>query len=258
MKQQLVNDAFWDNYWEYCKLPSVVDYTCSFDRCIAKKLKKVIVNNFKGKTILEVGCAPGKWLIFFAKEFGMIPFGIDYSQQGINLTKKNFEILNVDTFGLKSVDFLKAKPDVLHDIVISLGFVEHFSRPNFVIQKHINWLKKDGLLIIGIPNFMGVYRPIQKILSDRILQAHNLNIMNLEYFYNIENVFNVKLIEACYLGSFQPNMLIDENFNPKFYQKLINLFINTFKKVRNIEFFDIINNKYISSYILAVYKKLNV
>ena len=251
--EELTDQSFWDDYWKNCKIPNTVDLENSFDRCVACELKKRI-NDGKGKSVLEIGCAPGRWLSFLAKEFGMIPSGIDYSAEGIEATRRNFEYLNLRFGELRSADFLTAEPFEKYDMVISLGFIEHFDNPDDIVAKHLGWLKPGGMLILGVPNFRGIYEPIQKILSNNILEKHNLEIMTLGYFRSLASKFNLELLSASYLGSFEPCLFIDENEKPNFFHILINHFLQLSKKIRKWKALDHINNKFISSYILATYR----
>lgn len=256
-QEELTSRSLWDDYWMNCKIPNVIDESFSFERCLARELRKSLTSDFANKSVLEIGCAPGKWLAFFAHELGMRSFGIDYSITGIEATKKNFEALGLSIDGLHSKDFLLSEPDQQHDVVCSFGFIEHFDDPTSIISKHLKWLKPGGTLILGVPNFLGVYKPIQKILSKKILNAHNLHIMNLQYFRKIADIFKLETTKIAYLGSFEPCLFIDENHNPKLYHKLINLSLQALKRIRKLEVFDNINNKWISSYILGIYKNIN-
>ena len=78
---ELTEVKFWDQYWANCILPSTINYSDSFDRCLAQALKE----NISGAVgdVLEVGCAPGKWLAFMNAEFGLKPNGIEYSEAGM-------------------------------------------------------------------------------------------------------------------------------------------------------------------------------
>lgn len=83
---ELTEVKFWDSYWANCRLPSVVDLNFSFDRCLAKSLKNLL-SGCAGE-VLEIGCAPGKWLAYLNKELGLMPSGIEYSDAGLAATKK--------------------------------------------------------------------------------------------------------------------------------------------------------------------------
>ncbi len=139
--------------------------------------------------------------------------------------------------------------------MISLGFIEHFDNPDKVVELHLNWLKPGGILMLGVPNFNGVYKIIQGALSPEILEKHNLDIMNLNYFRGISSKFDLKLEQLSYLGSFEPALLIDANKIPNKIQIAINVFLKIAQKIRRLKFLDNLNNRFISSYIFAVYKK---
>jgi 2-polyprenyl-3-methyl-5-hydroxy-6-metoxy-1,4-benzoquinol methylase len=252
---ELTDQEFWDDYWKNCPIPNTVNDEFSFERCLARELKGQITFDTRGKTILEIGCAPGKWLAFFAKELGMIPSGIDYSAQGVQATQSNFKELGLSFGKLKSADFFTLTPDRQYDIVMSLGFIEHFNDPDKVVKLHLNWLKPGGTLILGVPNFNGIYKTLQQTLSPEVLEKHNLKVMNLDYFRSLASKYAIKLVNVRYLGSFEPCLLIDMNKVPNRLQIMINVFLNIAKKIRKLKFLDHFNNKYISSYILAIYKK---
>ena len=40
--------------------------------------------------IIEIGCAPGKYLINFNRQFGFESYGVEYSEKGVETTRKNF------------------------------------------------------------------------------------------------------------------------------------------------------------------------
>ena len=62
---KLTEQEFWDDYWTNIQLPSQIDHNNAFERCLAEALNSEL-NGISGD-VLEVGCAPGKWLAFFCK-----------------------------------------------------------------------------------------------------------------------------------------------------------------------------------------------
>ncbi|MEK7357014.1 MAG: class I SAM-dependent methyltransferase, partial [Bdellovibrionota bacterium] len=181
---ELTETQFWEDYWKGCQLPSEVNPGIGFDRCFAKAL----THHLKGVTgeVFEVGCAPGKWLAFMAKTFNMQPSGIEYSKAGIEATRKNLDLLGLPAESLMTGDFFAAEPQPRFDVVMSFGFIEHFDDPDAVVARHAAWLKPGGRLVLGVPNFNGIYHPLQKILDSSILDKHNLKTMRLDYFKGLE------------------------------------------------------------------------
>lgn len=253
LSTNLTDREFWDNYWANLKLPSEVDFTHSFDRCLSRELVKV-TRDLDG-AIFEIGCAPGKWIGHLAKVNGLVPSGIEYTEQGLQATHENLRILQIEAGMIISGDFFDISPVREFDIVMSLGFIEHFDDTSEVVQRHLSWLKKGGLLILGVPNFSGITRVIQKYLDQTLLDKHNLNIMNTKYFQNLGVEFDLEVVSIKYLGSFEPDLPIPRVRFGNPIQIFFKLFLYFARRVRKLRFLDRINGAFFSSYILAVYRK---
>jgi 2-polyprenyl-3-methyl-5-hydroxy-6-metoxy-1,4-benzoquinol methylase len=250
---ELTEVKFWDDYWANCKLPNVVDYGFSFERCLAEALKEVLPD-LQGE-VLEVGCAPGKWLAFMSTEFGLKPNGIEYSEAGMQATIRNFQLLGLTPGRIQTGDFFQAKPDRQFDVVMSFGFIEHFSDADSVVDLHLQWLKPGGTLILGVPNFRGVYYFLQKLLDNQILEKHNLDVMSPEYFHHLADRYELKPVTIRYIGSFEPSLPIPAQGRNNPVQFMLRAGLWLARKVRRFRAFDAINGRHFSSYILAVYRK---
>lgn len=250
---ELTEVKFWENYWDKCKLPSTVDMDFSFERCLANELKKHLphVNG----DVFEVGCAPGKWLAFMAKEFSLTPSGIEYSEAGMNATLENFKILGLATGSIQTGDFSKVKPGRQFDVVMSFGFIEHFDNVDEVVDRHLDWLKPGGVLILGVPNFCGINAFVQGVLDREILDKHNLKIMNLDYFRGLTARFGLKNIFLDYIGSFEPSLPIPKHRFGNPLQFAVRGLLWFARRIRRLEVFDGMNGPFFSSYILAIYVK---
>lgn len=250
---ELTEVKFWDEYWANCKLPNVVDDNFSFDRCLARALKEDI-HHVQGE-VLEVGCAPGKWLAFMATEFKLQPNGIEYSDAGMSATLRNFQMLDLAFGRIQTGDFFQIKPDRQFDVVMSFGFIEHFSNVNNVVNLHTQWLKPGGTLILGVPNFRGINYFLQKLLNATILDKHNLEIMSPEFFYQLAELHQLKTVAVRYIGSFEPSLPIPLQGKNSALQFIVRGGLWLARKIRCLKVFDSINGRFFSSYILAVYKK---
>jgi 2-polyprenyl-3-methyl-5-hydroxy-6-metoxy-1,4-benzoquinol methylase len=252
-KENLTEVEFWNEYWSNCILPTKCNLELPFERCLARALGKYLNKSTKGK-VLEIGCAPGKWLAFMARKFNLEPHGIEYSELGMQATLKNMQLLGFKNASIKSGDFFKIVPQPIFDVVMSFGFIEHFTDVDSVIDRHIQWLKPEGTLVLGIPNFSGINNIIQTILNPEILNKHNLDIMNLNYFENIAKKTKIRKKFVGYIGGFDPVMAIGDKNHPTKLQFLTNIFLQITKKIRPLKIFDFINGSKFSSYILAVYE----
>jgi SAM-dependent methyltransferase len=250
---ELTEVEFWEQYWAGCSLPSTVNYELSFDRCLAEVFKGQIAGAVG--EILEIGCAPGKWLSFFSNELNLKPSGIEYTRAGMQATLQNLTLQEINYGFIKDGDFFTTCPDHEFDVVISLGFIEHFDNPDAVVDLHLKWLKPDGLLVLGVPNFKGVYKVLQTIFDSEILHKHNTAIMTKDYFTDVAGKFGLDVKYLDYIGSFEPELPIrGAGFrNPLYF--MAKIFLRFCRLWRRFKYFDRINHPLISSYILAIYQK---
>ena len=250
---KLTEEKFWDDFWANIQLPIIIDPDYSYDRCLSQILKNNL-SELSGNSVLEVGCAPGRWLAYLAKELNMKPSGIDYSEVGIKATLKNFELLGLDSDFIIFGDLFQIKPDRKFDIVLSLGMIAHFKDPDKVIKSHLEWLKPGGTLILLVPNFRGINYIIQKMADSTILDMHNLNVMNLDYFKNQSKLNNLKIKYLGYVGSYEPTLVIQKTQITNLYQFVVKAFIWIAVRLRKTKYLDRFNNPIFSSFILAIYK----
>ncbi len=249
---ELTEVKFWDDYWKGCSLPSAIDEGFSFDRCLAKELRRHLTG-LSGKA-LEVGCAPGRWMAFL-HELGLVPSGIEYSRAGVDITVRNLNMQHVKYGEILCGDFLSIRPDRLFDVVISLGVIEHFDDPDAVMAKHLEWLKPGGTLVIGVPNIRGVYGVIQSILDKSVLEKHNTGVMSPGYFKKAAAVFRLDTRFLGYIGSFEPALPLTTIGWNGAAASVIKVFLAVMRRIRKIRALDNVNSRFFSSYILAVYTK---
>jgi len=131
--------------------------------------------NLPGKCILDIGCWWG-WFIRYARELGSQVHGFDYELKRIQdatdfLGNKNgLCVANAEEIPYKTNMF---------DIVFSYHVIEHLEKDNKMIEDIYRVLKKDGDLILGVPNDCSMsilpFRPFRRILKhrERFLRKHN-------------------------------------------------------------------------------------
>lgn len=158
-------------------------------------------------SFLEIGCAPGKMLAWVSKKLCAHVSGIDYSQNGINVSKKLFLSLGIET-DLRCEDIFDTTFESgSFDIVYSAGLIEHFDNPSDVVRRHIDLCKPGGKSIIVIPNYGGIYGKIQKFLDAENLALHNLKIMNHSGLYSLVPVASASQIRVYPTGRLSPGIL---------------------------------------------------
>jgi SAM-dependent methyltransferase len=239
------------------RIPLLQNYSYFF-------LWKVILEKFlphnASLNILEVGSAPGYNLIDFHRKMGYKPYGVEYTTSGVEINRKLFQLNNIDPENVilndfLSEDFLKEYSNRF-DIVSSFGFIEHFDKPEIIIQNHLRLLKHGGILLIQIPNLSGINNKLSHFFNKEILAIHNLQIMNYASFTGLFNNGDIEPIFCGYYGTFNFGL-----YNAKgwwkslllklcnIFQLILNMFLRLFLGRKGSE------NKNLSPYLLFIGRK---
>jgi SAM-dependent methyltransferase len=150
---------------------------------------------------LEIGCYPGTYMWYFNKYFGYQVTGVEYVDSCIEPCRENMRSLNLDAEVIHA-DMFSYAPDPkkpLWDVVTSFGLIEHFDDTKAVIQKHLDFLKPGGYLVLVIPNHSGLNGQILKALDQGEYNAHNrMSYERMEE--NLKKTGQAELIEGGYYG----------------------------------------------------------
>lgn len=254
---KLTEKEFWNNFWDNIRLPNRISNDLKFDRVISETIKNYIPKANFNKKVLEIGCAVGKWLVFFYEELNYIIHGIEYLESGVKKTIENFEKCQISSKSYKVLneDFSTSRINEKYDIVMSLGFIEHFEDPISILDKHLFILKENGFLIIGVPNFTGINKYLQKNVDkylepqEKILLTHNLTTMKKTFYIEYARNRELDPVYISYIGGFEPTLF---NFNPikKKIHRIIMLVLTTiFSKL-----FHKSKNSKVSGYLFIIMK----
>jgi SAM-dependent methyltransferase len=137
-----------------------------------------------------------------------------------------------------------------YDIVFSNGFIEHFEQFDNVLDKHVNYLKDGGTLLVMVPNKRWFRKWYGYLVDYKNLKAHNLKSMKKSVFIDFGKRNDLELLNLEYFGGFQYSLHHNPNLIQKIIYKLVKLFftqINPYIKSHP--------TKYFSSVLIAVYKK---
>lgn len=245
---------FWESFWANVQLPCTVDMSYKPDRVIAE----VLLSNLpKGDgTALEIGCAPGKWMVFLSKDLGYAVAGCEYVPSAVRTTYRNLELCGISDSKIFTGDFNTVDlGDQHYDLVFSLGFIEHFSNPAEIIQRMVNITIEGGFLVIGVPKFTGLNyylaKIVDKTLDTPILSSHNIDIMSLGYFEEIATTFGLEKIFIDHVGGYEPAM-----YDFSRTSVMSKLLFYALQYGLDNRFFRFLNLGWYSSYIIAIYQKL--
>jgi len=169
--------SYWDNQYKVLPRKKLKSQFWVATRDYYNLLSPFITPNSK---VLEIGCAPAKTLAWAAKKKKAKVTGLDYSKNGIEVSRWLFEQMGLDGNFLYEDIFQTTLAEKTFDIVISSGFIEHFDDPTEIIDIHIKLVKPGGIVLIAIPNYGGFYGRLQHFFNPDNLNIHNLEMMNTE------------------------------------------------------------------------------
>ena len=159
-----------------------------------------------GATVVEIGSAPGEHLVRLSETFGLVPHGIEYSEEGVRATRSLFAARGLDPMKVDAVDFYSEecldRQRERFDVVVSRGFIEHFEEPTAVVDRHLDLLRPGGLLVVTIPNLQGVNLALTRLFHPELIPMHNLSIMGKAPFLQLFDTNRVRPLICAYVGTF--------------------------------------------------------
>lgn len=252
---EITEKSFWEKYWGEIKLPQKVDFNFKNDKVISETIIEHIPKAKPGESALEIGCAPGKWMLLIHEYLNYKIHGFEYVDAAAEKTKENFLICNIpkEEFKVITADFLSQEPTPKYNLVTSFGFIEHFEDYKDIYFKHLGYSKKDGYIVIGFPSFRGVNYYLQlcidKISGSKIIDNHNISMMNKELMERMVVDSGKELVYIDYIGGFEPALF---NLND-IRNGVLRFVFKAYSKTLSL-LFPHTKNKYISSYIIFIVK----
>jgi len=254
---RLTDREYWEDCWKRVREPKKIrrDTKHALHRELIKIFDAYLPQQ-TGLTILEIGGAPGQFLAYFAREFGYSAHAIDYSAIGCEKMRQAFKIENLEVTVYNRDIFSDLSDLPRFDIVFSMGFIEHFSDLDSIVGKHVELVKKKGILLLGVPNYRGISRAVLKRLAPGKLSMHNLETMDMNIWESFEKKYGLRKTFKAYVGGFNPG-----SFRRCENRTLKNLLIRFFFKVVRVLITDRLmflrkfNSIYWSAYLLGIYTK---
>jgi SAM-dependent methyltransferase len=256
----LTDREYWQNYWKFADTESA-----EVKRTTSGLSVNAILDIFDKYLpvddrldALEIGGAPGKYLIYMARNFKYQVHSLDYSRIGNEQTLKNLKIANVPVRiyerDLLSNNFRKDLPSF--DIVYSLGLVEHFEDLKSVVKKHLELLKPGGILLLGVPNLGGIYKIFLQRTAPKHLALHNLQTMNIKNWIKFETDLGLTVIFKGYVGGFEP-LIMDKLERHTWLSHSLNVTVRNLSRIFSykLRWLRSFNSRYWSEYLIGIYRK---
>lgn len=108
-------------------------------------------DGFVEKSVLEVGCGPGRFLYECRKE-GAIVTGVDPSPNAVRLAKQYFNLDLLPKMLEQAIQEQYLSPTTF-DLVFAFEVIEHLKNPCEFLQNLFELLIPGGLLFVSTPNF---------------------------------------------------------------------------------------------------------
>jgi len=203
----------------------IINFLYQLIKKYSLKQKFNLINKYKtssGKKILDIGCATGDFLNIFKKN-NWLTYGIEPNEKVRNHA---VSLYNLNIKDEKELLKLEANS---FDVITMWHVLEHIHQLNKRITEVKKLLKKDGILIIAVPNYKSLDADIYKEfwagydIPRHLYHFSQSSIKNLfeKYNFKVEKIFPLKF-DSFYIS------LLSEKYKtgkPKF----INGFLNGLK-----------------------------
>lgn len=159
--------SYWEDVWEAVSIPQ--ERRAEDIHEIHRVLSRILPT---GKLeLIEIGCAPGSWLVYFHKCFGYSASGIELAKRACEKTIENLSVQDIPG-EIFHRDFFEFEHEP-YDVVFSAGFIEHFKDVELVIQRIVDFCAyRGGLVITIIPSMQGINRWISKTFRPHVAAGH--------------------------------------------------------------------------------------
>jgi len=196
---RLTSKETWRSHWGTKEIQRI-SRNYSFHELLIGAASKVTTGN----KCIELGGFPGYFSVFLRKYASLDPSLIDFvvHENFINELLVANELRTEDIQHIQD-DIFNYDPVITYDLVCSFGLMEHFTDISSIIKAHVKYMKPGGILLITVPNFLGVNGLLQYLFDPKNLAIHNLKSMNIDTIKQCMIDCGLTVIEADYYPSTQ-------------------------------------------------------
>ncbi len=160
-----------------------------FEKVLMKYKISAISGFCIGDSMLDIGCGVGALTRTLAPKFNQV-VGIDGSDIKISKARQYNAAHNISYLCTLFEDYVPAR---LFDFIVSTNVLEHVHDPVAFLQRLKSWLSPNGLLVMTVPNALGLHKRIGKAmgllhdfydLSDADIQKGHKRIYDSERLKN--------------------------------------------------------------------------
>ena len=169
MRDEIKN--YWTNAWDHIQSVDQVYMGYGFKSVLW--VFNNLLKNEKRESILDVGCGCGLYFQHFKRLGFNDMWGLEYDKN--NIEKAYFLNQHIPSLNLKQGD-IKRLPEPFReeqfDVVVCLGLVEHFTYPIENIKNLLKITRKNGVLLIEMPNFRNVFYYLKSLKRKAEMPFH--------------------------------------------------------------------------------------
>lgn len=154
----------------------------------------------RGGSAFEIGCYPGKFLIWLSREMGYTVSGVDLTPQ-VDQLPAYMRSLGVEVGQITRGNFFDIPAAPEHDLVCSFGFIEHFASFPEVLRRHAAFLRPGGWLVVSCPNFRRGQRLLHRLLDAQNLARHHLPAMSFHAWEAALKPVGIRPVRTAYVGT---------------------------------------------------------
>jgi SAM-dependent methyltransferase len=242
----LADQRFWEEeyIWSDVEPPVRPDPELEFDRALMDAFVRQ-APLAAGATVLEIGCAPAKWLVYLAERFAAEVSGVEYSPKGATISRENLAACGIEG-EIHEADFFAFATEPV-DMVLSLGFIEHFEDLRDVFARHVRLVAPGGRLVVGVPNFTGWNGLLQRMGDSPYLALHNRQAMDPAMLRRLAAEHGLAEEFLGHLGGPDP-IIVRSRRAP------VTALVLAGRRVRRLRFTEHLNHRWFSSYLLGVWR----
>jgi 2-polyprenyl-6-hydroxyphenyl methylase/3-demethylubiquinone-9 3-methyltransferase len=169
----LTDTAYWERVWQGKGDRSWADLRWIFRHAAWAALDRVLARRLpRAGRLLEVGCASGKWLVYFHRRFGLGVTGCDYSETGCQMARRALDAAGVPGTVVQQDLFALAPGG--YDVVFSIGLIEHFTDAPGVLARLAGAVEPGGVVVTVVPNLSGLSGAYHRWLKPETFQTHRV------------------------------------------------------------------------------------
>jgi SAM-dependent methyltransferase len=246
--QRLVDPEFWDEeyFWAGERPPLRPDPALPFDRTLIRAFAEH-ARPAAGEEVVELGCAPAKWLVHLGETYGARVEGIEYTEKGAEFSRANLAACGVEgTIHHGDVFTIDAQP---RDLALSLGFIEHFDDLDAVFARHLDFVRPGGRLVVGVPNFTGINGALQARADRAYLDLHNRDAMRPALYRRLASLHGLQIEFLDNIGGPDPVIVKTEG------DRLATFAVLAESRLRRLKLTERLDHRLWSSYLLAVLRR---